>query len=61
MPQPKRKPAVYLVICDSTRRCLAVFSNEEDAEDFADLIEQGAEVEKRTLWYGQPSVRGYNP
>lgn len=53
---------VYLVEdCDNAPgRILAVFADKPSAEAFLDMLDVAAEVEERTLWYGQPPNRGYN-
>ena len=54
---------VYLVIdCENAPgRVLAVMASEEDAIAFMNMLDTSAEVETRTVFYGQPRVRGYNP
>ena len=55
---------VYLVvdINNSPGRVLAVFADEENAELFVDSARlwEVAEVNERTLFYGQPPRKGYN-
>lgn len=57
---------VYLVEdCGlSPGKVYGVFAEESDADDFAARIEQKLDtatcIEKRTLFYGQPPVCGYN-
>jgi len=52
---------VYLVE-DCTGRTLAIFDDEQDAIDFADMVDMAfdAIVIERTVFQGQPPVRGYN-
>lgn len=52
---------VYLVedIGDNPGCVYAVFAHEKDANDFASWFDD-VEVYERTLFYGQPSIRGYN-
>lgn len=54
---------VYLVedVGNSPGRIYAVLSNPEDALTFAEQLDGEAAVIERTLFYGQPPVRGYNP
>lgn len=54
---------VYLVIdCETTPgQVLAVMASEEDAHAFAGALVERADVEERTVIYGQPSRRGFNP
>jgi hypothetical protein len=53
---------VYLVedVGNSPGRIYAVMADKEDAEDFASRLDECVEVVERTLFYGQPSNRGYN-
>ena len=55
---------VYLVedVFNSPGRVLAVFADEENAELFVDSARlwEVAEVNERTLFYGQPPNPGYN-
>lgn len=59
---PKPPPQVHLVVgCENNPgRVYAVFKSRADAEWFADAIDEGCEVESRTLYYGQPPNRGFN-
>ena len=50
----------YLVIVLEWGDVLAVFADKEDAKNFASQIKEATEVEERTMFYGQPSNRGYN-
>lgn len=55
---------VYLVVGDTVRDLVyAVMAHEEDAQHFANALEEGdeAHVETRELFYGQPPFRGFNP
>lgn len=71
MPRPRKHPAkdapkVYLVEDqhNSPGKIYAVFMSLTDANSFAESLELtgiGCGVVPRTLFYGQPSVRGYNP
>lgn len=60
----KQRQKVYLVedVYENPGRIYAVFANEEDANDFAESLERevDCEVVPRTLFWGQPPVRGYN-
>ncbi len=55
---------IYLVedVADTPGRIYACFADDEDAEAFiiASGLKDRAEVEARTLFYGQPPCRGYN-
>lgn len=53
---------VYLVedVENAPGRIYAVFASETDAETFADMLDEDCAVFERTLFYGQPPVRGYN-
>ena len=53
---------IYLVenIDNSPGRITAVFAKEEDAHLFADLLEEAHTVVERTLFQGQPPIRGFN-
>lgn len=53
---------VYLVedVEGNPGRILAIFHDEEDAEWFANQLPKRGLVEERTLFYGQPSICGYN-
>lgn len=58
------RSSVFLVVdcMNAPGRVYAVFADRNDAVWFADALEDTeAEVEERTVFYGQPSVRGYNP
>ncbi len=54
---------VYLVedCANAPGRILGVFADKADAEFLVDDLPDAAQVEERTLIYGQPSVCGYNP
>ena len=54
---------VYLVedCANAPGRILAVFADKEDAEFLVDNLPEAAQVEERTLIYGQAPVCGYNP
>ena len=58
----KPTPQVHLVVdChNSPGKVLAVFASGDDAERFASCMPGEAEVESRTLFYGQPGIRGFN-
>jgi len=53
---------VYLVEdCDNAPgRILGVFANREDAEFLVEHLDCAADIQERTLIYGQPPNRGYN-
>lgn len=55
---------VYLVVDthNAPGRVLAVFANEEDAVSFLVMsgLDESADIEERTLFYGQPPTTGYN-
>ena len=55
-------PRVHLVVdaYNSPGRVLAVFNHIEDAVAFGDLLHDPAEIESRTIFWGQPPVCGYN-
>lgn len=54
---------VYLVedTANAPGRIYAVMAHEKDAIEFANMMPDSCAVIERTLIYGQPSVRGYNP
>lgn len=58
--QERKAPAVYLIEDgdQAPGRILAVFAHLEDAERFCP---ETACIVERTLWYGQPTDREYNP
>lgn len=53
---------IYLVedVANSPGKIYACFAKEKDAENFASFFNGEAEVVPRTLFYGQPSFKGYN-
>lgn len=53
---------IYLVenVGASTGKIEACFASEEDAERFADSLCDEHEIVERTLFYGQPPIKGYN-
>lgn len=65
-PKARKAQQVFLVedVSNAPGRIYAVFADEEDANWFANAISDDViqcEVVTRTLQYGQPSIRGYNP
>jgi len=53
---------VYLVEdCENAPGLIyAVFDDLDSAERFADSLEESVCIEERTVFYGQPPVRGFN-
>lgn len=69
--RPRAQATVHMVVdCgNSPGKVYAVFAYLCDAESFLALLDDEdvgndeqvqCEIETRTLWYGQPNVRGYN-
>lgn len=53
---------VYLVIDagNSPGRVYAIMKDGDDAMRFANMLDEPCTIEERTLFYGQPPVRGFN-